>query len=260
MRSALAVAFVLLATPVPAQQVMSTGKVTQDQNGNIAGSMTYHPVVQFLYACIGAPYSAETIQESEWVQADGTRTRLAGFSGRVWRDSQGRVRNEQAVMESSGRGDRPPVVVEIGDPVEGAFYVLDDVMRVAHRIKFPPPPAGPVPAAAPTPPMRTTESSEPLGFRLIEGFLVEGTRISETIPEGHKGSDQPITTVTEIWRSAELDITILSVSDNPRSGLLRTLMKNISRTEPDPALFRVPAGYTVVDETGPFTIQFSGKR
>jgi hypothetical protein len=31
---------------------------------------------------------------------------------------------------------------------------------------------------------------------------------------------------------------------------------NLSRTTPDPSLFMPPAGYTVVDETGTFTIDF----
>jgi hypothetical protein len=32
---------------------------------------------------------------------------------------------------------------------------------------------------------------------------------------------------------------------------------NISRVEPDPGLFRVPPGYQVIEETGPYTIRIS---
>jgi hypothetical protein len=31
-------------------------------------------------------------------------------------------------------------------------------------------------------------------------------------------------------------------------------MKDFTAAEPDPTLFMIPAGYQIVDETGPFTI------
>jgi hypothetical protein len=33
-------------------------------------------------------------------------------------------------------------------------------------------------------------------------------------------------------------------------------LTDMDRTEPDPALFQVPAGYRVVDEPGAFTVPF----
>lgn len=33
-------------------------------------------------------------------------------------------------------------------------------------------------------------------------------------------------------------------------------LTNISRLEPDPLLFLVPAEHTIVDENGPFTIKY----
>jgi hypothetical protein len=49
----------------------------------------------------------------------------------------------------------------------------------------------------------------------------------------------------------------LSKRSDPRSGETTTQILNIIRSDPDPSLFTTPADYTVVDETGPFTIRYS---
>jgi len=50
---------------------------------------------------------------------------------------------------------------------------------------------------------------------------------------------------------------VLSKSTDPRSGEHVTRLTHIDRSEPDPALFQVPPGCTVVDETGAFTIKIT---
>ncbi len=44
---------------------------------------------------------------------------------------------------------------------------------------------------------------------------------------------------------------ILQKTSDPRSGDSTTKLTNISQTEPDAALFQIPAGYSVVDEQQP---------
>ena len=100
-------------------------------------------------------------------------------------------------------------------------------------------------------------SSEPLGFHVIQGVLAEGTRRTTTYPAGMVGNDRPITVVAETWTSPELKVVVLSRTLDPRSGEGVMRLENISRAEPDPALFRVPADYQIVDETGPFTIKIT---
>ena len=62
------------------------------------------------------------------------------------------------------------------------------------------------------------------------------------------GNDRPITTVHETWMSPELNMAISTKISDPRSGESTTKLTNISRAEPDPALFQVPAGYSVAEE------------
>jgi hypothetical protein len=57
--------------------------------------------------------------------------------------------------------------------------------------------------------------------------------------------------------SPELKIVVLRKTSDPRSGEDMLKTTNLNRAEPDAALFQPPPDYTIVDETGPFTIQSS---
>lgn len=86
---------------------------------------------------------------------------------------------------------------------------------------------------------------ESLGKQTIEGIEVEGTRTVETIPAGEIGNEQPIEIVSERWYSNELQTVILSRHNDPRFGENVYRLINITRSEPDPALFQVPSDYTL---------------
>jgi hypothetical protein len=109
----------------------------------------------------------------------------------------------------------------------------------------------------PTRPQTTTED---LGTQIIEGIQVEGRRQTTIWPVGSVGNDRPITATTETWRSPDLKEDVLRKSDDPRYGEQTNKLVNVSRSEPDASLFEPPPGYTVKDETGEFTIEWSATR
>lgn len=86
---------------------------------------------------------------------------------------------------------------------------------------------------------------EPLGKQEMEGVEVEGTRTTIAIPQGQIGNDRALQIVSERWESAELHVTVLSKHTDPMMGDTTERLTNIRRGEPDPALFQVPAGYTL---------------
>jgi hypothetical protein len=86
---------------------------------------------------------------------------------------------------------------------------------------------------------------EALGSQQLEGLLVIGRRITRTIPVGVEGNDHVLTTVTETWASSVMGITLLKKSSDPRSGDMVRRMTNLRQTEPNAALFQVPADYTI---------------
>lgn len=88
---------------------------------------------------------------------------------------------------------------------------------------------------------------EDLGEQTIEGVLATGTRTTTTIPAGAIGNEQPIVVVSEQWFSSELEVQVLTKHTDPRVGETTYRLTNISRSEPDKALFAVPADYTVAE-------------
>jgi hypothetical protein len=59
--------------------------------------------------------------------------------------------------------------------------------------------------------------------------------------------------VDEIWSDPVNGMIVARRITSATNDSMMAL-PNYSNAEPDPALFRVPAGYAVVDESGPFTI------
>ena len=91
---------------------------------------------------------------------------------------------------------------------------------------------------------------ESLGTQFIEGVAVEGTRTTHTIPAGQIGNEQPINIVSERWFSPDLKVLVMSRQSDPRFGETTYRLTNITRTEPSPQLFEIPADFTVVDPGG----------
>ncbi len=90
-----------------------------------------------------------------------------------------------------------------------------------------------------------TVNTEQLRKRIVEGVECEGERKVITLAAGAIGNDHPIETVSETWYSAELRMIILSKRSDPRFGESTYRITNISRAEPETALFQVPPDYAV---------------
>jgi hypothetical protein len=119
----------------------------------------------------------------------------------------------------------------------------------------------PAPAAgAVTSRSRPEMQQEDLGTQVIEGVVAQGHRSTMAWAAGTQGNDRPFQVVNENWFSPDLKEMVLSKTIDPRSGESTTKLINISRNEPSADLFIPPAGYQVVDETGPFQIHWTSQR
>lgn len=218
----------------------------------------------------GAPYSAEQVFDQAQTLADGTHITQKTLVTKLFRDSQGRTRKERPIFRVMN-STFVPMIVEIVDPVSGFRYILDPYNHIAHRFAPSEGAKGPAryvdetPAvtqgAKPTPTLhaaipaqpqtdRPEVSTEPLGSQIIEAVNAEGQKTTTTFPIGMMGNDRPLVGVTESWFSPELRITVMTKHSDPRMGESVTQLRNIERSEPDPALFSVPPDYQVVDENG----------
>jgi hypothetical protein len=195
-----------------------------------------------------APYTAGRKTTHVQKLADGTTITQVTL-GKEARDSAGRTYSESH-LEATANGDESPVITNgrISDPVARIHIEWNSSSRIATVFHTP---DAIRPAPAPTSQIRPTVSNHPrqevenLGTKTINGLLVEGIRTTRVIPAGQQGNDQPITVTHEAWRSTELNLTVLSIQDDPRRGVTTMELTDIVPGEPDPWLFQVPEGYTV---------------
>jgi hypothetical protein len=101
-------------------------------------------------------------------------------------------------------------------------------------------------------------TTEDLGSQSMQGVTVTGARTTRTIPKGQIVNDAPISIVTEVWTSPDLQTVVYSKRTDPRMGEQTFQLTNITRSDPDPSLFTVPAGFTLTE--GPQPILYRTKQ
>ena len=88
-------------------------------------------------------------------------------------------------------------------------------------------------------------TKEDLGEQVMEGVTVKGTRTTTVIPAGAIGNELPITVTSEEWFSPDLKILVMTKHADPRTAETTYRLTDITRGEPDPSLFDLPAGVTI---------------
>jgi hypothetical protein len=216
----------------------------------------------------GAPYSGTEVTTTTQVLAGGN-TIQSQHQSTVYRDSQGRMRTDTTVTHPGTRpgattasSQTPTTITTIHDPVAGVMRQVDNDRKVVNEIPIRTPGNRPNATGAPRNgatagqrangrgpnaqrPADPNVTTENLGMQTINGVAATGTRITRTIPAGTMGNAQAIQSVREVWTSADLKVPVMVKTSDPRHGTTVTQLTNISRTEPDAALFQAPAGYTV---------------
>ena len=227
---------------------------------------------------IGAPYSAEAVSESVQVLTDGNRI-VRRSALRVYRDANGRTRREE--LGSDGQ----VVSVSINDPAKGISLMFDPAVNIARRtgvatfiaeagvaggaasskeitLTYTQEAKAHVEmktaqeaelkakqhadqAAAPHAGGELRATKEDLGQQVIEGVTAKGTRTTTVIPAGAIGNELSITVTSEEWFSPDLKVLVMTKHADPRSGETTYRLTGITRGEPDPSLFELPAGVTI---------------
>ena len=145
------------------QAIVGFSSSLNERNGTYSGSANIQVSPYLRPAPVNAPYSGEMVTENLQTLADGTHIqRPGGRPEKTWRDLQGRVRTERPMFGPMQNADAPALIAEISDPVAGYVYVLDNVNKVAHRVKVSPPSersAGMARGAAATAPGATTSAT-----------------------------------------------------------------------------------------------------
>jgi hypothetical protein len=219
-----------------------------------------------------APFSAIVKSSFEQKLADGNAIHTVTRSHQA-RDSAGRTMTEmpQGCVRGEDGQMHERSNVNVNDPVARtnmSWQVGDNmqpkVVHVFHQPEMPPRSA--------TPPLQPSAEQlaqqqkmmqagraqhalqqrenhmEDLGTKDFNGVPAHGTRTTRTIPAGEEGNDQPLVVINENWRSKEMGLTLMTISDDPRRGRTVTEYEELRVGEPDPAVFAPPANYTVQEQ------------
>ncbi len=190
----------------------------------------------------GAPFQGKLVGSFEQTQPDGT-VMERDMTGSIARDSSGRIRIEEQQGDS-------PITVEVLDPVKGTSLRWTGASTAA--ISSIPLPRQPWHVTFPSSTLdasiqdtlkrRSPEgtTTEDLGGKTLAGLVTAGTRTTTVESTGKL--------VREIWFSEELKIAVTDTFTEPRGQQNTIEIRDITRAEPDAALFDLPRGYTVKDQ------------
>jgi hypothetical protein len=219
-----------------------------------SGTIYFQAADYSMPPAVGAPYCDETRIARTVTQPDGTQKIVEYAPIKTCRDSAGRTRSEVPVYLQPEGPQVGPLLIQLRDPVAAAKFVLYAVNKTVYRQSLPPNRTVHLPALMPIPADGEVSSSmENLGTQIMEGLVVEGRRY--THPPGPSGNDLTVTRTVESWWSPELAIYVLEKTSDPVKGELISKLTHVTRSEPDPDLFRLPLDYTLMDKkTGDFVI------
>jgi hypothetical protein len=202
----------------------------------------------FLTPIASAPFTGVIDVERTTIEPDGSVVRLKTVR-EVARDSQGRVYNVLRGLVPVSASITPPILrIHFYDPETRSYTYLYPQNRtywtgmVNH-----PPSTGPADLVASplgnSAPLNQFTREEDLGTQTVEGVSAHGVRETQTIPAANSGTGNEILLRDEYWYSDELHINVMVKHNDPRTGSVTMTLTQVTRTEPDPALFQIPAGY-----------------
>jgi hypothetical protein len=187
------------------------------------------------------PYAAQIVETDVETQANGTRVRQ---ETRVFeaRDSQGRTWIESFQSNNMDR----PMVVSLYIPLRRQFIQLFPWQKTARVMTFPG--TGPIPIHRNLHVVQT--KTETLPGRTIHGIYAVGTRTTQ-VSTPHDGHGPNVVNVQETWISPDLKMVVSSkdTSTDPDRDQITTEIRQLDRSEPNPALFEIPADYKIVEAT-----------
>jgi hypothetical protein len=275
-----------LAVDLPGQPAASPVSIANSPDPAIGAVVSaVMPKSGGLGAVKGVPFSATQTTVREQTLADGTVIKST-VEVQLARDSDGRIRAESTLKQKSTDAtqshvvavwnptDRTEISWVTGNPHASFANVLHlpelqlNGMMGALASAPPPPPGSlshslhTVPVAQSSVPSRDAASihTETLSTDTIASLEVTGTRTTQVVPAGTIGNDRDFTVTSETWVSPELKVTVRQLTSDPRTGTVTTELTNIDRSDPDPALFKPPAGYKTMDLPNPLAADSGAKR
>jgi|SRR5215469_8827828 len=188
-----------------------------------------------------APFSG-VINVERSIARQGTVMNLKTVRA-IHRDSRGRIYNEYRTLQPASSSETPQVMhVLLYDPQTRTSTTLFPAQHAYRSTTTHRPPATTPPVFASFGPQNDFTREEDLGGQEMQGLCVHGLRHTQTIRAGC--SDKDVVVSDEYWYSDDLRINLVLKHNDPRTGSVVMTITQVSRAEPDSALFQIPDGYT----------------
>jgi hypothetical protein len=201
----------------------------------------------FVTPIANAPFMAVVTEQRTSLQPDGTWIQLKSIHA-IARNNAGVIYNEsRPLVAANFPGDPPVATSHVYDPQTriNTFVYPQQKTYQQRRLGRPPSTEPPdlyaTPEASTLPESQFTQEKD-LGAKTMEGLSVHGVLVTQKLPSPDHGG-QDITVTDEYWYSADLRLNMLIKHDDPRSGSATITVTQVSRTEPDEAIFQIPSGY-----------------
>ncbi len=194
--------------------------------------------------------------ETEWARLLGDGGTITRVNKRqIARDAAGRVYQERwFLVPKGGDIESKMTTIQIADPNAHTIYncfFVGAKKNICELLDYMPR----------TPAVNTEQKDvsgelpdnqgffahQYLGKQFVSGVETEGVRDATTYNPGVFGNDRKMTVEREEWYSARLDMNLLSIRSDPRTGKQTFTATNVVLGDPDPALFELPAGFKVAD-------------
>jgi hypothetical protein len=230
-----------------------------DERNAIAAHIEAHSRGSILVGTpvLDSPFSGDAV--TTWRPPSNSGRHAVRATARYYRDRAGRIRVEQTFVGHTGR-QSPQRVVVTPDLNRRWAYILDPAARTAMRISrtsgasvtsggavhFMLPVSMTCSIALFRPGLHRPLEEESLGQRTMDGLRVEGTRVRGLL----SAALGPGETSDERWISPDLKLEVYARSEDDEIGVVEYRMTTISRAEPQPELFEVPADYVKVQYQG----------
>jgi hypothetical protein len=208
-----------------------------------------------------APFTAVVKETFDQKLADGNAIH-GTVRYRIARDASGRIMTEMPTYCYTGGGGRRHQAYRVNvydrtTNTNETWQLSDGQPKIAtiRTVAAQPPSPAELATVRANPQTRPVtlphRQPEQLGTREFQGIPTTGTRRTQTIPAGEEGNALRLVIVTESWMSRDLNLSMMSISDDPRRGRTTAEIEELHRGDPDPALFSPPEGYIIKDQNPP---------
>jgi hypothetical protein len=196
-----------------------------------------------------SPFSAVVNVERSVVLSNGFVIEFKTIRD-IARDTRGRIHNELRMQLAASSTETPKIVsIHLYDPQTRISTMINPAEKTfwTKTVNHPPSTVPPAirfasPAGEGLPENEFTKE-EDLGVHDMEGVQARGIRQTQVIPAESSGTGKEIVITDEHWYSEDLRINLMIKHSDPRSETVALRVSQVTRTEPEPALFEVPQGY-----------------